>query len=108
MMSTEIYTLSLHDALPISQPDGPGADRRRLPAKGPVGGVRGGFAGGTARHHQSHEAPPPGNRVAPMTERCFSARLGCRYLLDVPTNIGAGAGPGGPAPGLQHKPPAQL
>jgi hypothetical protein len=24
-----------------------------------------------------------------MTERCFSAQLGCRYLLDVPTNIGA-------------------
>ena len=47
-----------------AQPDGQGADRRRLSAKRRAGGIRRRPARGTAGHHQSDEAASPGGRVA--------------------------------------------
>src|SRR3712207_8027636 len=85
--TTEIYTLSLHDALPISQ------RTRRRPADPPGGRSR----RSAARSSSSGRGPSTGARCPPGWPRCASARrrseehtselqsrqyLVCRLLLE--------------------------
>src|SRR2546422_8047156 len=102
--TTEIYTLSLHDALPISRPaarDDPGARAARGDRPGGLGAHRpgdraahGGAAGGAAR--------APG-RARVVGRRRGGARRGVGPARDrrVPRHAGRPADPlpGGHAPG---------
>src|ERR1039458_7161495 len=67
--TTEIYTLSLHDALPIS----PGLS---LPPTGPGGGRR--------RRHTGHgDTLPLATRWEGVRDRCAAARRGVARLLEI-------------------------
>src|SRR2546429_5103036 len=85
--TTEIYTLSLHDALPISYLAGHGRSSRR--------GRR-----GTAAHRQGHEAGPSDWRQGPnalrseehTSELQSRLHLVCRLLLEKKKGILVHAG----------------
>src|SRR5256885_10963981 len=68
--TTEIYTLSLHDALPISG-DGEGPDRPLR--RGPGAAVAGG------RLHRRVRGPDPGRRAKPQDRK--STRLNSSHLV---------------------------
>src|SRR2546425_8452869 len=91
--TTEIYTLSLHDALPISV----GVPRRRVPGGEREHAGRPGGAGGGARAHRSdpgrhrHRVVPARPGDAARSEEHTSelqslAYLVCRLLLEKKKN----------------------
>src|SRR5205814_7914916 len=79
--TTEIYTLSLHDALPISSADSPGSAGRdggpRLPASGP--GWPGSFARGFPRSPRAARLLEPELRLLRHEDR-KSTRLNSSHL----------------------------
>src|SRR3712207_7226859 len=76
--TTEIYTLSLHDALPIFRPGDRHGPRRHLPARGARRRVRQG------RPHPARRDPRPrGRRSEEHTSELQSRQyLVCRLLLE--------------------------
>src|SRR3712207_7803268 len=76
--TTEIYTLSLHDALPISVRL---LHRRRGPLPGHVAGPR--HAQRRRHHGHRHHRPRPGRRSEEHTSELQSRQyLVCRLLLE--------------------------
>src|SRR5438034_5593464 len=71
--TTEIYTLSLHDALPISSPSSSGAGRRRWSGTGWTGGTRAGSACRAVSPMRSEEH---------TSELQSHSDLVCRLLLE--------------------------
>src|SRR3712207_7234027 len=81
--TTEIYTLSLHDALPISLPPGR-APPRRAPAHGPEAVRRGRRPSGrSVARACPARAASPGSRSEEHTSELQSRQyLVCRLLLE--------------------------
>src|SRR5687768_18199184 len=84
--TTEIYTLSLHDALPICRPAGP---RRPCPCRGRTrrgrwrGGTCGASAAGSSGGRRGWRRPPgPGRSEEHTSELQSRLHLVCRLLLE--------------------------
>src|SRR5258705_10731907 len=75
--TTEIYTLSLHDALPIYAH----GDGRRLAGTGAVYGVDSGFRGFGADQHPASRVAAFGKQSDRKSTRLNSSHLGISYAV---------------------------
>src|SRR3712207_8350248 len=80
--TTEIYTLSLHDALPISRGASPRAATGRATSSGPGAGRRGGGPSHRAGRSTGGPRRPTGRSEEHTSELQSRQYLVCRLLLE--------------------------
>src|SRR3712207_9051978 len=84
--TTEIYTLSLHDALPISDAGGAAAARdHAVPGRARLPRALGVPSGDRARELELHAAPPAPRSEEHTSELQSRQYLVCRLLLEKKT-----------------------